>query len=286
MPDVPWVRIFCHGDNRGGGVLLTSQLVVTAAHCVKDVAVGHDSGAVMVSVGHGTPILAEVVDKADQWDLALVKLSVPVGSSIQLPWASDCYRGDGWFAPSRPTQADPELEGSVSNTLVYECVAGGQIQAIQLLTRADLGVYEGYSGGPVFLTPESSNRVAGVLIEQHPDRAGGDRATNVLFAATMAGAIDQFEKLSTSYLLRYLMSASPTPPAAASVAVTVAEDQVHAHAVASGHPAQRRATVAQEWLGEFGVLDPEVRSVHQALVSKWVIEHGAEETESESGATT
>lgn len=272
MPDVPWVRIFCFGDNRGGGVLLTSQLVVTAAHCVRDVAVGHESGVVTASVGHGTPIDAEVVEKADRWDLALVRLSSPSGSSTQLPWASECYRGDGWFAPSRPTQSDPELEGSVSNTLTYECVAGGQIQAIQLVTQSNLGLFEGYSGGPVFLTPEASKRVAGVLIEQHPDRVDNTRATNVLFAATIAGALDQFELLSTSYLLRYLLSTSPVPPGVDGAIDTEPGDRV----TSPIGTAQRRATTTQEWLGEIDVLDPEIRSVHQALVSKWVIEHGDE----------
>jgi trypsin-like peptidase len=271
MSQVPWVRVFCYGANRGGGVLLTSELAVTAAHCVKDVAVGHEPGVVMASVGHGVPIPAEVVEKAERADLALVRLSAPVASATRLPWASPCYRGDGWFAPSRPTQSDPELVGSVSNTLIYECFAGGQIQAIQLLTQPNLGLYEGYSGGPVLLTPEDSNRVAGVLIEQHPDRLDGTRATNVLFAATIDGAFDQFRTLSTNYLLRYLMSTSPVPPPGDTDTNT--RKQVPATQEAAEAP-RSRARTTHEWLGEVDVFDPEIRSVHQALVSKWIIEHG------------
>lgn len=274
MPDFPWVRIYCHGVNRGGGILLTSQLVVTAAHCVADVGVGHPEDAVTATMGHSTmPVPARLVERVDAKDLALLKLSQPLGSAVRLPWASRCRRGDDWFAPSRPTLSDPELDGSVTGTMTYECVAGGVVEAVQLTTQAHLGNYEGYSGGPVFLSPEQVNRVIGILIEQYPDRIDLGRASNTLFAAAIEGVIDQFDTLGTGYLLRSLFehqaSEKPRDEARTSAALT----EVGQSDSAAG---ERSVTTVLGWHGGFDVVEPEVRSAHQALVSKWAARHADE----------
>jgi hypothetical protein len=268
MSEFPWVRIYHHGVNRGGGILLTSQLVVTAAHCVAGVCVGHPEDEVTASMGHGTvPVPARLVERVDAKDLALLKLSQPMGSSVRLPWASRCRRGDGWFAPSRPTRSDPELDGSVTGTMAYECVAGGVVEAVQLTTQAHLGNYEGYSGGPVFLSPEEANKVIGILIEQYPDRIDLDRASNTLFAAAIEGVIDQFDTLGTGYLLRSLFEHSVPEKPREPVSLDAAGDRA---------AAERSAATVLGWHGSFDVVDPEVRSVHQALVSKWVTRHADE----------
>ena len=257
MAEFPWVRIYRHDINRGGGILLTSQLVVTAAHCVDGIEVGHAPNELRAGVGHGTATIpARLVERADTRDLALIRLGQPVGSSVRLPWATRARRGDTWFAPSRPTMSDPELDGSVTGTIDYKFASGEVLQAVQLTTQAHLGNYAGYSGGPVFLSPEESNRVIGILIEQYPDRIELDRASNTLFAAAIEGVLEQFTTLSTGYLLRSLLENSPPPPAA---------------------PASTAAWNAAEtvlgWHGTLDVVDPEVRTVHQALVSKWVTQH-------------
>jgi hypothetical protein len=268
MVDLPWVRIYRHGVNKGGGIPLTSQLVVTAAHCVAGVDLGHPADAISASVGHGSPIPAGLVERSDSKDLALIRLSKPMGPAVRLPWASRCSRGDGWFAPSRPTMSDPELDGSVTGTVTYECVAGGVIHAVQLTTQAHLGNYEGYSGGPVFLSPEESNKVIGLLIEQYPDRIDIGRATNTLFAAAIEGVIEQFDTLGTRYLLRSLIESRPVP--------VERRDPPPLTEIGSADwaVAERTATTVLGWHGSFDVVDPEVRSVHQALVSKWVTRHG------------
>jgi hypothetical protein len=269
MAELPWVRIYCHGHNRGGGILLTSQLVVTAAHCVPGVSVGHPPEAVCAAVGHGSSTVpAQLVERLDAQDLALLRLSQPIGTSVRLPWASRSRRGDGWFAPSRPTMSDPELDGSVTGTMNYETVSGGVVQAVQLNTQAHLGNYEGYSGGPVFLSPEESNRIIGILIEQYPDRINLDRASNTLFAAAIEGVLEQFRTLGTAYLLRSLFE-SPAPSSARDPAPLTLAEAGSADWVA----AERSAKVVLGWLA-VDVVDPEIRSVHQALVSKWVTRHG------------
>jgi hypothetical protein len=269
MAEFPWARIYRHGVNRGGGILLTSQLVVTAAHCVAEVCVGDPEDAICVSMGHDTtPVPASLVERVATKDLALLKPSQPLGSSVRLPWASRCRRGDEWFAPSRPTLSDPQLDGSVSGTMNYECVAGGVLHALQLTTRSSLGNYEGYSGGPVFLEPEEANKVIGILIEQYPDRAELDRATNTLFAAAIEGVIEQFDTLSTSYLLRSLFEHAENRDSARLEPIPLDEP-----GPADLTVAERVASTVLGWSGAVDVVDPEIRSVHQALVSKWVTQH-------------
>lgn len=275
MAEFPWMRIFRHGINRGGGIPLTAQLVVTAAHCVAGVNVGHEANAVCVSIGHDTsPIPAQLVECVEAKDLALIRLTQPISPSTRLPWASRCRRGDDWFAPSRPTRADPELDGSVTGTVRYECAAGGVINAVQLTTQAHLGNYEGYSGGPVFLSPEESNKVIGLLIEQYPDRIDLDRATNTLFAAAIEGVIEQFDTLGTGYLLRSLFE-NPVPREQACTTPR-GVPPLSGVGMAGWDEAERSAEMVLGWHGGFDVVDPEIRSVHQALVSKWVTRYGDE----------
>jgi hypothetical protein len=259
MAEFPWARIHRHGANRGGGIFLTSQLVVTAAHCLDGVRVGHEADAVCVSLGHGTPIPAQLVERVDTNDLALLKLTQPIGLSARLPLVSPCRRGDEWFAPARPTTSDPELDGAVTATVPYTCVAGGLIQAVQLTTQTPLGHYEGYSGGPVFLSPEDANKVIGLLIEQYPDRIDPDRATNTLFAAAIQGVMEQFDSLRSAYLIRTLMFENLVPARRPVPDVNWAD-----------------AENVVGWHGLFDVVEPEVRSLHQALVSKWATRQGDE----------
>lgn len=268
MTEFPWARIHRHGANRGGGIFLTSQLVVTAAHCLDGVRVGHEVDAVCVSLGHGTPVPAQLVECVETNDLALLKLTQPIGLSARLPLVSPCRRGDVWFAPARPTMSDPELDGSVTATVPYTCAAGGLIQAVQLTTQAQLGHYEGYSGGPVFLSPEEANKVIGLLIEQYPDRIDPDRVTNTLFAAAIQGVMEQFDALRSAYLLRTLVFENqPSPARRPAAGVNWAD-------------AERTADNVVAWHGPLDVVEPEVRSLHQALVSKWATLQGDEAGES------
>jgi hypothetical protein len=205
MSESSWVHIFHEGVRRGGGVLLTARLVITTAHCVRHVEVNDASSGLRISVADRESVDAKLVDLVEDCDLALLELSKPLGNTLKLPRVSRGTKGDVWFAPCRPSPSDPELDGKVNGSLLYECQAGGTIWAVQLTTDSNLGNYQGYSGGPVFLWPTGDRRLLGVLIEQHPDHIDPLRATNTLFAAAMEEALDQFPTLQNAYLLRCLV---------------------------------------------------------------------------------
>lgn len=273
MSDLAWARVARDGVDRGGGVLLAPRQLLTASHCVQGVKIGDSETRLQVTVADRAPVHAVLQARAESADLALLKLSHSLGSAVRLPVASRGRRGDKWFAPSRPSKTDPELAGDVVGPILYDCQSGGRIDAVQLTTQSLLGDYAGYSGGPVFTTPEDRHNVIGVLIEQYPDRTDPDRFTNTLFAAAIDGAMDQFETLQTAYLLRML------------------RDHDHDHATAKRDEEYRAAldrlvkpigddTVEKRhvrtvlsWLDTAGAVDPEVRGLHQALVNKWVLEH-------------
>lgn len=283
MNDLAWARVALDGVDRGGGVLLAPRQLLTAQHCVVGVEIGDDESRLEVSVADRAPVHATLEARAEAADLALLKLSHPLGSAVRLPVASRSRRGDKWFAPSRPSKADPELAGDVVGPLLYECQAGGCIDAVQLTTQSVLGDYAGYSGGPVFTTPEDRHSVIGVLIEQFPDHIDHERASNTLFAAAIEGAMDQFESLQTAYLLRMLRDHGETGDQ-----VEAEKDEEHRSAldqaaltVSGGRPDERHVKTVLGWLGASGVIDPEVRGLHQALVNKWVLEHGEKDDERE-----
>jgi hypothetical protein len=213
-----------------------------------------DPDAVEVAAHGMRPVKATLVEQVATSDLALLKLSQPVGSA--LPLASRCCAGDGWFAPARPSLSDPQLVGQVATpTISHQCVAGGTIDAVQLTTQSDLGGYHGYSGGPVFLSPEACNKVIGILIEQYPDRIDARRATNTLFAAAITDAIDQFDSLTNAYLLRMLVDGKP--------AAIVPRPKRRAKP-----SAEHKAIL--DILDKYGIIDPEIRTVYQVLVSKLI----------------
>lgn len=276
MTDLAWARVARDGLDRGGGVLLAPRLLLTALHCVAGVEIGDSESRLQVSVASRVPVQAVLEARAETADLALLKLSHSLGSAVQLPVASRCRRGDKWFAPSRPSPADPELAGDVVGPVVYDCQAGGRIDAVQLTSQAMLGNYQGYSGGPVFTAPEDQHNVIGVLIEQYPDRVDHTRATNTLFAAAIEGAMDQFVSLQTAYLLRRLYDYEDARNEAAMKSDEehrATLDRVNAAADVDDVDQKHIATVLG-WLGTAGAIDPEVRGLHQALVNKWVLEHG------------
>jgi hypothetical protein len=89
----------------------------------------------------------------------------------------------------------------------YRCEAGHEIEALQLGCSQRLGDYSGYSGGPVerHVTGREPALV-GVLLEQYPDRQTVDRASDVLFAATIAEALRRFDCLGVGHLMKVLFA--------------------------------------------------------------------------------
>jgi hypothetical protein len=181
----------------GGGVLLTSYLVVTANHCLRNAQIGD---SIDIRIG-GEPVIGKLVERAVLHDLALLEIPRP------MPPVESAYarRGDAWFGPVRRNMTDPELSGTVVGRLEYECEAGGSLLAVQLVTLVDIGQYEGYSGGPVYRLPEENPAAIGVLLEQFPDQ-GSPRNTNTLFAACISEPFRLFRRLSYAWLVSELLS--------------------------------------------------------------------------------
>lgn len=275
MTELVWARVIVDGVDRGGGVALAPRLLVTAAHCVQGIELGAAGQALEVAVSGRPRVSAVLQERADRADLALLRLDEPLVSSVRLPHVSDCRRGDPWFAPARPSMTDPELDGHVSSVMLYDCQAGARIEAIQLTTSSVLGNYAGYSGGPVFLQPEDRNRVAGILIEQYPDQLDHTRATNVLFAASAQEALDQFNSLSTRYLLRLAVagdSAEPRerqePAVGPGAAAMTADDRQ-----------QRHIQNLLSALIVAGELEPESLPIHLVRFQNWLRLNGDDDAQ-------
>ncbi|MGW5053698.1 trypsin-like peptidase domain-containing protein [Actinokineospora sp. NPDC004072] len=179
-----WVGLRRDGLRVGAGFLVTRRHVVTAAHCAGG------GGDLVAEFDDGFAVAAAVAEVVKGADLALLRLD---GLAPTRPARlGRAAAGDQWRAPARPMSTDPRLSGQVVEpALQYECVAGEQLEVLQLRCDVELGTYRGYSGGPV----ESRSAVVGLLLEQYPDRQDPERFAGVLFAATTAEIFRRFECL-------------------------------------------------------------------------------------------
>ncbi|WP_158851328.1 trypsin-like peptidase domain-containing protein [Saccharothrix deserti] len=193
-----WV-VLRRGDvDLGAGFLLTGRFVVTAEHCLRDLPA--DERDVHVVFGDGVVRSARVQTRLPDADLTLIMLDDR--SPVPAPIADVSSVDDPWRAPCRPRPTDPQLGGQVVEPETsYTCEGGAELTALQLRTDTVLGDYSGYSGGPVERIVHDGERLIGVLLEQYPDRQEPDRASNVLFAATVGEVIDRFDQLQSANLV-------------------------------------------------------------------------------------
>ncbi|GAA3834937.1 hypothetical protein GCM10022403_079650 [Streptomyces coacervatus] len=199
-----WVDLHRAGQRLGGGFLLTRRFVLTALHCLRDLALEEQ---VDIELADGERVDGRFCRQDKEADMALIEIAAGHRVSLPIPAADRARDGDRWRGPYRPAVADIHLSGLVSGTARHHCVGGATIEALQLTTDQHLGDYSGYSGGPVEGVPEGTERqpaVLGILIEQTPDRADASRAANVLIAATIGEAMRRFDHLDVAHLIDVL----------------------------------------------------------------------------------
>lgn len=242
---VVWGRIVVGGQDMGAGIVLAARSLLTTARCVRDVAVGAVDADLTVVIGDASPTTAVLRERVDAADLALLTLTDRVCATTRLPLASRCHPGDRWLAPARPDGSP--LVGEVAGAMAdVPSPAGGLIRAIRLSVPADPDVRS--ADGPVF---DGNDRVIGLLAQPSPERTQTSEP-GTLFAAAIEGAIDQFESLRSSYLLRVLVCGADATPAT----------------VPKPRDADAIDTILR-LLDRQGVIDPEVRAIHQVLAGKW-----------------
>jgi len=206
-----WVSISWQGKRLGAGFLLTRHHVLTASHCLRGLRA--DDEDLELSFANGKVILGRVGERSARADLALIDILEPRENTIILPMADRASRGDAWSAPYRPDTSDPYLSGNVlSGAMAYRCEAGDEIEALQLSCSQHLGDYSGYSGGPVErYDTAGESALLGVLLEQYPDRQAAERASDVLFAATIAEALRCFDHLGVGHLMKVMPTDDVAP---------------------------------------------------------------------------
>lgn len=205
-----WVEIRRCGTRLGAGFVLTRHYVLTASHCLRSVE--SDAEHLELAFAGGGVSPGRIRERAAGADLALIDILKPHENASVLPHADRAERGDKWFAPYRPSACDPYLSGDVLNeAILFQCAAGSEIQALQLSCAQRLGDYAGYSGGPVERrVSNGTSALLGVLLEQYPDRRSAERASDVLFAATIAEAVRCFNYLDVEHLLKILSGDNET----------------------------------------------------------------------------
>ena len=251
-----WVEISLRGVRMGAGFLLNQHHALTASHCVRSSEPGE---RVELLLATGEEIPGRVCEHARGADLALIDLLKPRDGTLITPSADKADRGDKWSAPYRPSTGDPLLGGDVlDGRIKYRCEAGLEIEALQLGCSARLGDYSGYSGGPV----ERNNvgrepSLLGILVEQFPDRQAPSRASDVLFAATIAEALRRFNCLGVGHLVKVLDADNQAPwscsPADKPQTPTPAVSHIHVESrIAAANAVME---MIREW-ARSGVLDP------------------------------
>ncbi|QOT18578.1 trypsin-like peptidase domain-containing protein [Paenarthrobacter sp. YJN-5] len=176
----------CEYDGTGTGFLIEPNLVVTAAHVVRDAA------AISVAFGR-TSVNATVVGTNDVADIALVRTDQPVqGHEFQLrtsepPVATDIAALG--FPLGRPFTF---TKGTVS-ALDAEQDTGDGI--LRNLIQTDTAVNYGNSGGPLIT---QDGQVAGVVVTA--EIRGNFRAEGIAYAVTaprVAAAVNEWKSRST-----------------------------------------------------------------------------------------
>jgi hypothetical protein len=257
MSDKYWVALRHAGDVLGGGMVIQrGGVVLTARHCLRGLTTGDHVDA---TFANGRTVRCRI-DEVDDWDIALVVALDPGACDIAPPQTDISRPKDSWFAPYRPSAADPSLTGTViSEHHEYRLYDGTPVPALQLQVQQILGDYSGYSGGPVERDSSDENRLIGILLEQYLDRELPERATNVLFAATIREALLRFRRYETDHLFPRQSRARTAPCRPAQDVVdanTVADLRLralrqwqHENLVSAQLVVMLELRIAEDWIG-------------------------------------
>lgn len=231
-----WVEISQRGRRLGAGFLVTRWWVLTALHCLRDADPGLDELDIRFAGGATVP--GCMYRRAPEADLALIDIKVP--KSVDRPVVLQHDRAaanEMWLNPYRPSLSHAFLTGSITKVpTMLECVGGDVIEAMQLACSQPVGDYAGYSGSPIQRSdPPERRRLLGILLEQYPEQAGSygeQRASTVLFAATMDEVFRRFENFGADQLFMGVVTdpdkqiAAPLPSYQGDIAARFARDQV------------------------------------------------------------
>jgi hypothetical protein len=208
-----WVEYSKDGKRLGAGFLLTRSYILTALHCLRKM--NGDNEDLDVTLATGERVCGRIYSRSQGADLALIY--IPTNCPVNTPYLDRATTGDAWRSPYRPSKSDIYLDGKITDaSMIYQCAAGEDIEAVQLECNQSVGDYSGYSGGPVERErSDGRSTVIAILLEQYPDRRPGsgepERSSNVLFAASLAEAFRRFDCFNTLYLLNALNQSSSDP---------------------------------------------------------------------------
>ena len=203
-----WFEFF-QGDKRlGVGFFLTRCYAVTALHCLHGIATDDDT--LDICFPDGGKAQGRVHRRSAEADLALIDIPKVGDAASITPGLGRAENGGAWKDPYRPSNSRIYLSGKITEpAMIYRGVGGADIEAMQLECDQVVGDYAGYSGSPVeFHSTGRDQLVVGILFEQYPehfqDSERLQRASNVLFAVTLAEAYQRFDCFDTERLAEVL----------------------------------------------------------------------------------
>ena len=192
-------RVLVGGDDQGGGVLVSSQVVLTAAHVVGNArpreiafvdADGSRTSHRVKSVTFGIQDVAALV----------LEGSLPCITQLGMP-----TRHSRWIAGARREAADNTIRGSVvAAGRLYQDASKRKCRVHEVVIEGSIESLSGYSGTALCLEDQDL-RVFGMLIEEKQfewlKRIGYNRSTGHLFALDIYDAIDCVRREGLASLL-------------------------------------------------------------------------------------